>query len=263
MSKKPYTKLICLLLLGTLAPLAQATLVYNFDDGTLQGFTSIMQGGYIDRGDSPGSDQTMGEFRLAITSDTERRTTNGTIGTSIDPWPAHSGSHYLFPKPYYDRDPNTNTLLMRSPAFTLDGSGDLTVAIGGGEGGAATLSGTSAAVSATTTSAGFQGVALRRVSDDTYVLSGRRSGNATDFQLVSLAAASIASATAGDASGEAYTLDLVDARHGGWGWSGFDSISIPGAAIPEAGTANLFVIGFLLLGLQRSLFRLRAERATR
>jgi hypothetical protein len=80
----------------------------------------------------------------------------------------------------------------------------------------------------------------------------------SDFQLVSLTAASIASATAADASGEAYTLDLVDARNGGWGWTGFDSISIPGTAIPEAGTANLFVLGLLLLFVQRSF---RSQRA--
>ena len=111
----------------------------------------------------------------------------------------------------------------------------MSVAVGGGMGSAASLTGTSASISPTTTANGFQGFALRRVSDDTDVLSGRRSGNATAFELVTVPAATIASATSGDAMDEWYTLDLVDARHGGWGWSGFDTITIPGTAIPEAG----------------------------
>ena len=255
-----YMKLISLVLFGMLGSVAQGTLVYDFDDGTLQGFTSVMQGEFIDRGDTAGDravsglilEQTQGVFRLGITSNTERRGTTGDLGTSIDPWPADSGTHYLFPKPFYDRDPNTSTLLMRSPLFTLDGSGDLTVAVAGGLGGTVSLAGTSTVFSPTTTDTGFQGVALRRVSDETYVLSGRKDFNGTAFALVTLDAASIATATSGDAPGEIYTLDLIDARHGGWGWSGFDTISIPGTAIPEAGTASLFVIGLVLLFARRS-----------
>jgi autotransporter-associated beta strand protein len=199
----------------------QAVLTYNFDDGTLQGWTQVMSGGLINRGDSPTNSQTSGTFRYDVVDNAELLSSggvNGYLGSGSAQ--AQSGSYRILPKPFYNRDDNNSTLLLRSPEFYLDGSGNITAYLRGGDSGNAPPA-TSAGVSATTVGNGFQGVALRRVSDNAYVLYAGRSSNGDDWQLITISQASLTPYV-----GQTYTLDLIDYSSGGWGWVAMDSVTV-------------------------------------
>jgi hypothetical protein len=69
------------------------------------------------------------------------------------------------------------------------------------------------------------GIALRDVTAGTYVLSGRKTSSGGTWEQASLPA----SALVGLPQDHVYTMDLIDAFHGGWGWISMDSVAIPGA----------------------------------
>jgi len=119
------------------------------------------------------------------------------------------------------------SLLVRSPEFALDGSGNLDFSLYGGTSNTQTIPiTTSGAIPVNSAGGGgWQGGALRRVSDDTYVLSDARNANGGGWQVNGFSAAQLAPFV-GD--GEMYTLDFVDYKNGGWGWVTIDYISIPG-----------------------------------
>lgn len=140
-----------------------------------------------------------------------------------------------------------DTRFGRSPDFLLNNSGPLSFQLAGGKG---PLLAPGVAPSAIPQIAanenGFQGVALRDVAANTYVLSKRRSGN-NDFPYVSgsFTAAELAP-YAND--GKRYTLDFIDYNKGGWGWTRLDNVSIPGAlatVIPPAPEANITSFTYL------------------
>jgi hypothetical protein len=115
------------------------------------------------------------------------------------------------------------TLRLRSPEFKLNGSGDLSAWLKGGPG-SGSLAGTNVAdLPANSSEPGFQGLALRNATTGTYVLSVRKTTEG-DWQQVSLSAAHLAALD----QSATYTLDLIDAGHGGWGWVTLDTVSIPG-----------------------------------
>nr|MCU0781629.1 Ig-like domain-containing protein [Akkermansiaceae bacterium] len=115
------------------------------------------------------------------------------------------------------------TLLLRSPEFRLNGSGDLTAWLNGGPGTGTVVDLTDATLPANSSEPGFQGVALRHAGTGTYVLAVRKT-NEGGWQQVTLTAAQLAALD----QNATYTLDLIDAGHGGWGWVGMDTVSIPG-----------------------------------
>jgi hypothetical protein len=118
------------------------------------------------------------------------------------------------------------TLRLRSPEFTLNGAGNLTAWLRGGTG-SGSLNGTGvSALPANTTSPGFQGVALRNVNTGNYLLSGKKSSSGDTWQQAVFTAAELTALPPG-----VYTLDLIDAGHGGWGWVAMDSVSIPGTPV--------------------------------
>ncbi len=76
---------------------------------------------------------------------------------------------------------------------------------------------------------GWLGVALRRESDDEYLLWARRSANGQSnlgpgWQNIRWNHSTLAKATAGDPPGTTYTLDLIDAAHNDWGWIALDRV---------------------------------------
>ena len=85
----------------------------------------------------------------------------------------------------------------------------------------------------------YLGVGLRRESDGTYLLWGRRTSDAqnNNWQTVTLDQAALATATAADAPGTLYRLDVVDAAHGNWGWMAMDSLSV----VSESEITQVFV----------------------
>jgi len=202
---------------------ADAALVYDFDDGTPQGWTTILN--------DPGYQ----EFSPS------NATGGGRPG-------ATSGSYRMLPNPFGNRDNNHDTMLVRSPEVFLIEVGDLTIDLSGGQGAGtsqATLPGSSSDLATDTASAGIHamGVGLRRVSDDTYVFTMQKAGNGTGYETLTISQAALAPLGVGP-----YTIDVYDSYAGGWGWIAFDTVTIPGdTVIPEPSTFLIWAFG--LLGL--------------
>ncbi len=196
--------------------LPQEKLVYDFEDGTAQGWTVVS------------SDTTLPHVFLPTNEPSE----NG----QAFPAPA-SGDYQMLPIVYEAEDGSNvrdgahQTLLSRSPEFYL-GSGDLSIAIVGGDAHGA-LPESPAALAETTDGEGVhaQGFGLRRVSDDTYVATGARSTNDDFYQEVVLSSEDLAEFVS---ETETYTVDVFDSSAGGWGWIGFDHVQIPGTLAAPA-----------------------------
>jgi hypothetical protein len=203
-------------------PDAQPLPFYNFDDGTLQGWSNVRT-----------SSIAGGPYQFTA----QDPPNEGVITGHPNPL---SGGFMAAPDPFDSpglggtRDFPHQTLLLRSPQFMLEGAGggDLSVFLIGGTGDSSTP-----AVSVNSSLDGFLGVGLRRVSDGQYVLSGRRTRNGqwppdweqivwTESQLVPLG------------TSELFTLDLLDTFHGDWGWIAMDDVSIPGLLAPRPNTAE-------------------------
>lgn len=137
-----------------------------------------------------------------------------------------------------------NTAVLSSPTFTLKGLNAAAginnffpteisfklLAGGGNVAGPLNLS-SLPAVSVDNGAAGtnaYLGVGLRRVSDGTYLLWGRRTTNAqnNNWQTVLWNETTLAAACAADAPGTLYTLDFIDGGHGNWGWIAMDGVTM-------------------------------------
>lgn len=185
----------------------QFPLSYDFADGSLQGWTYASLDG----------DQNQ-LFAIVPPSVHSPNTTPHSHGHFIGlQIPAFGGD------PFYTQDSPHDTLWMRSPECTLQGAGELTVWLSGGGHGSPSLVGTYVDdLPATTTLNGFRGVALRDVGADLFVLSGTKTAHGNQWEKVTFTEAEI-DALDRDAT---YTLDLIDAGHGGWGWVNLDSVAI-------------------------------------
>jgi len=183
------------------ASLELAAIEYNFDDGTFQGWETILP-------TDPGA------ASLAFNSTT----------APVDRVPPHAGTHMIAALPWGNRDLEHETLYLRSPEFIIDTSGDLTFYMAGGSA-SANLPATDAEVLATPNaiSGGAMFVGLRRVSDGAFVLTKRRGGKGNGWVSHVFTAAELAPFV-----GERFTLDFVDTNFGSWGWTALDTVSIPG-----------------------------------
>jgi hypothetical protein len=190
-------------LLATTAPL-QAALTFDFESG-MQGWTNVA----TDVGNYPKPEF----FSVA------------------NPAEDGGGTDVLAPNTWGTRDQSHARLEVRSPYFMFAGSSNvLSFQLSGGKGS-----------DVAATASGFMGVAVRRTSDQAYILSARRSGTGASYQTRSFTAAEIAAATAGDADDEIYALYLIDNFVGGWGWTCLDNVSIPGFTTwgDNAGVSNV------------------------
>jgi hypothetical protein len=154
-------------------------------------------------------------------------------------------------------DGQHQNLIFSSPQFFLNGSGDLTLKLNGGEGigdnPATTFYNNISEIpnaQSTADANGRQYVALRRVSDGAYLLNIQRNGEGNEWQLQTVSAATLAPFVSPTV---AYQLDLIETRHGGWGHTEIDDVSIPGVLVPEPGTIGVLAVGAagLLAGRRR------------
>lgn len=189
--------------------------VYGFDDGTFSG--------WVEAGTDGQGRQYFAIVPPSVSSpNTTPQSGSHFIGLHIPAFNLSAG---------YTQDGPHNTLVLRSPEFTLNGAGDLTAWLSGGGPGSPNLAGTSVgALSATSTSGGFRGVALRNVTTNTFALSRSKTSEGNAWQQVTITAAQLAALP----QDHVYTLDLIDATHGGWGWVNMDSVSIPGRLVDES-----------------------------
>lgn len=221
-------------LFGTLLPLsgsiarAADPISFTFAPGNLNGWT---------RTEIPGGTANNYSF-LAV---------NNTFGGRItwnDPAGTPGGLAVTDASNADGRAPQHTTAVLTSPAFTLNGLNPeaafprtailgITFKLIAGKGNPTAPAGLSSlpANSVDNGSAatnGYLGVGLRRVSDGAYLLWGRRTSDAqnNNWQTVTWDHSALAAAAAGDAPGTLYSLDVVDAAHGNWGWVGMDSLTL-------------------------------------
>jgi hypothetical protein len=188
-------------------------LTFTFADGTLQGWTEA------------GSDGQGRQFLAVVPPSLN--------SPNITP---HSGDHFIglhipaftLTAPAYTQDAAHDTLVMRSPGFTLNGTGGLSAWLCGGGPGSPGLAGTAvSALPAASVSGGFRGIALRNVNTGQFVLSASKTTEGGSWQQVSFSATQLAALP----QDHVYTLDLIDAAHGSWGWVNMDSVTIPGSLV--------------------------------
>jgi hypothetical protein len=201
--------LLCIGAVFMMALYVQAkTITYDFDDGTAQGWVNDAKAG-----------------REFVPWDTAADDNGGQFI-------AHSGDFAMRIDEFGVRDGTTDLLFITSPEFKISMGTTVEVWALGGMGPVAQPTWTNYAdVPTTATSSGFMGIALRRVSDGEYILFGRRDRNsesddATTWTPIEWDAATIAAAIASDHSNERYVIDVIDSYTGGWGWFGFDEVTM-------------------------------------
>jgi hypothetical protein len=230
--------LALLFCIGLPAGTFAAEIVFGFDDGTLEGWEYI---------NSEGDPFPFDESDVGWIPSTEAID----IGDGFTMVPATTGDYRIVPEPWENRDClgalECLTQILRSPTFLLDGSGDLSVDMIGGQGRGGSLPGEediplsptdfsmfrTADVEATAS----QGFALRDALTDAYVLFGfsdvENDGKMRDsdppsrgqWQTVSIPQEELEPFSN---NGRSYTVDIYDSYLGGWGWIGFDTVVIPG-----------------------------------
>jgi hypothetical protein len=195
-----------------------ATLTYDFNDGTLQGWHNRVWDMNANGGNGAWADLAPNVTAMPATinggilqPESADNQLFGNNGTQIDPIGGQNDNHL-------------NTIWLRSPQFAPDGSGDLTVQMARGRAhGVAPANETQVSYAADGTT-GWKGVILRNVSSGAFVLAKPRVNEGDAMITVTFTAAELAPFV-----GVTCTLDLINAERGGWGWLSMDNVSIPGA----------------------------------
>ena len=214
--------------------------VFDFDDATLQGWTTV----------SGSADQQV------FAAKTGGPLFDGPPNDSPSPGP-QAGTHLVGVNFGYPGPPNSRwdlahqTMWIRSPEFTLNGSGNLTAYLTGGKqewNSGVHLMGNESNVPANSiTGNGFMGIALRQVESGNFVaLRGLPENNAFGWTEVMITAAEL---TPYANDGKSYTLDFIDARHGGWGIIALDSVTIPGSPVEPPPPADPYLDWAVTKGL--------------
>ncbi len=200
------------------AKTVELPLIYNFEDGTMQGWRNVL----VSRLMCPGND--------GIDVDhVQEYTASGRFGYEV-------GDCKLEMTPYkvsddYEFKGNSDrrhaSLLVRSPQFVLNGSSDLGMWLAGGMGNENEYANESDNIALTHNTFGTMRAYLRRSCDGAYLASLSRTFN-NNVEFLSLSAAQLAAYF-----GETCTVDLINACDGSWGWIGIDEITIPGTLLPE------------------------------
>jgi autotransporter-associated beta strand protein len=134
--------------------------------------------------------------------------------------------------------------VMTSPPFKLQVGLSIAFQLAGGES-TANLPANLAAVPADSTTTGFQGMALRRLANNSYVLHARRVGNGNGYQNSGWSIDQLKTINT-TYPGELFVIDWVDSYHGGWGFAMVDNVSFKLGTAP--GNAPLVSPPSLILG---------------
>ena len=208
------------------------SLIYNFNDGTLQGWHNRVWDPALNAGQGGWTD-------LAANVTTMPPTING---GQLVPASGHNalfrnaGTNFMGTTSTYvvsgnHLDHHRNTLWLRSPEFRLDGSGDLTFELlaGTGAGAAPTADSAVPFAAGDIDATGWIGLCLRDVTTGAFVLSAQRSNrDFNHWQSLAFTAAQLAKLP----ESHTYTLDLLVTGMGIWSWVGLDNVCIPGVLEP-------------------------------
>lgn len=206
---------------------AAPLLTYDFEDGTLQGWQTIMSN----------TDYSPQAFVAGGGGDAQAGA-RSVKQQLADTWQGFA-------------DLAHQTLWIRSPEFRLNGTGDLSFWIfGGGSNALATPPANEPAVplnSVDTANGGWHGIVLRNAATGAFVMHKHRSGNDTNWQQVTFTAAELAALD----QNATYTLDAIDARNNAWSWFNFDSVLVPGTLVTGSTPYDQWADSFGLAGPNR------------
>jgi Family of unknown function (DUF6288)/Putative Ig domain len=207
---------------ATIAAIENPPLTYNFNSGTLQGWRNrVWNGGaWVDL--APNATTYAGTLLPASVNNNLFGLRDGGVGPVGGDIDAHLNTHWL-----------------RSPEFTLNGTGDLTVQLSKGISNTTNTPANQMSVPfAAINGGGWKGIALRRVSDGAFVITKAKTGySAMEWFTTTITKAELATLN----QTATYTLELINSDYGSWGWLMMDNVSIPGAAVtasPSALTYN-------------------------
>ena len=203
---------------ATIAAIEYPPLTYNFNSGTLQGWRNrVWNGGaWIDL--APNATTYAGTLLPASVNNNLFGPLDGAVGPVGGNIDAH-----------------LNTLWLRSPEFTLNGTGDLTVQLSKGSSNTTNAPANQSSVPfAAINGGGWKGIALRRVSDGAFVLTKAKTGY-TGMEWFTTTITKAELATLDQAA--TYTLELINSDYGGWGWLMLDNVAIPGVAVTTSSLA--------------------------
>ena len=203
---------------ATIAAIENPPLIYNFNSGTLQGWRNrVWNGGaWIDL--APNAITYAGTLLPASVNNNLFGPLDGAVGPV--------GGNIDF---------HLNTQWLRSPEFTLNGTGDLTVQLSRGISNTINTPANQYSVPyAAVNGGGWKGVALRRVSDGAFVLTKAKTGY-SGMEWFTMAFTKAELATLNQTA--AYTLELINSDYGSWGWLTMDNVSIPGVQIVSSSAA--------------------------
>lgn len=212
---------------------------FNFNDGTLQGWRNRVwdlsanggAGGWVDL------EPNVTTLPLTINGGVLQPPSlsnqlYGVVGGVVYPV---GGAAVVNPFDYH-----ANTMWLRSPEFYLNKSGDLTVQLAQGVTRTPTNPSSELGVPlAAATDGGWMGVILRRVSDNAFVLvKPKTQGPNATYYTVTFTQAELATF-----SGlEPFTLEVINANRGSWGWLTLDNVAIPGNSSPAFSRGTLIYL---------------------
>ena len=190
-------------------PPRAATVTYDFNDGTLQGWHNRVWDPALNAGAGAWTDlapNTTDTYPVTLQPPSGDDNVFGNNGTQVDPVGGQTDNHL-------------NTLWLRSPRFTLDASGDLTAQMARGRPTEPPPPTMDRCLMPQTARTGWKGVALRRVSDGAFVLAKPRMSEGDTMVTVTFTAAELAPYV-----GVICTLDLINSENAagaGSAWTTF------------------------------------------
>ena len=192
-------------------PAFAETKFFNFDDGTLQGWTNTT---------------TIENYIPHNTSE------ESYSGRCI----AYSPDHVIIEENFDDRDNDTDVKILTSPEFILTSNSTISIETLGGTGSVDTpLWSNINDLPDTASDSGFMGAALRRVSDGEYLLFSRRPApgqSNRDISWLSIGWNPEEITENLIQSNDTYVIDIIDTYSGSWGWIAIDSITLENIIIP-------------------------------
>lgn len=222
-------------------PASAEVKIYDFDDGTSQGWSSVLLP------TSPALEFTIQADPLGQGNGDHR------------PWgweeALPSPTFMVAVNPFNQRDQAHDApMVYRSPTFSLVPGEQIAAWLlggnGAGSGGDAALVPTNFSTLPTESSStnpdsgnGYLGIALRRESDGAYLMQETRANNSrTGWDQIAFTPTELQPIIANN-PGETFTLDLIDTAHGSWGAVALDHVSIPhaesGSLFTGGGTWNV------------------------
>jgi len=211
---------------------------YDFDDNTLQGWTNVQTS-------TNGPSSFVTGF-AQVNGPTPHGSSNVQVIPNVSAFTQRGDGSY-------EQDEAHAALILRSPVFRVDGTGDITIHLAGGSEDDGFPSHENDVLGTSSIDdGGFLGVALRDNDTGEYLRwRSRPFGNdSRNYLRLDIRALDLSSS---GFTNRDLTLDLIDSSHGAWGWISMDTVTIAGhvSVVPEPSSFALICLGCCTLGIRR------------